>query len=83
MNVITIEQLSKTYADGKKALDSITLSLEQGEIFGFLGPNGAGKTTTVKLLNGMISPTSGSCTVFSLSPSQEPEKIHKSEAKRS
>ena len=61
MNVITIEQLSKTYADGKKALDSITLSLEQGEIFGFLGPNGAGKTTTVKLLNGMISPTSGSC----------------------
>lgn len=41
MNVITIEQLSKTYADGKKALDSITLSLEQGEIFGFLGPNGA------------------------------------------
>ncbi len=76
MNVITIEQLSKTYADGKKALDSITLSLEQGEIFGFLGPNGAGKTTTVKLLNGMISPTSGSCTVFSLSPSQEPEKIH-------
>ena len=76
MNVITIEQLSKTYADGKKALDSITLSLEQGEIFGFLGPNGAGKTTTVKLLNGMISPTSGSCTVFGLSPSQEPEKIH-------
>ena len=76
MNVITIEQLSKTYADGKKALDSITLSLEQGEIFGFLGPNGAGKTTTVKLLNGMISPTSGICTVFGLSPSQEPEKIH-------
>lgn len=76
MNVITIEQLSKTYADGKKALDSITLSLEQGEIFGFLGPNGAGKTTTVKLLNGMISPTSGNCTVFGLSPSQEPEKIH-------
>lgn len=74
MNVITIEQLSKTYADGKKALDSITLSLEQGEIFGFLGPNGAGKTTTVKLLNGMISPTSGICTVFGLSPSQEPKK---------
>ncbi|MEY8337491.1 ATP-binding cassette domain-containing protein [Lachnospiraceae bacterium 62-35] len=60
----------------KKAVDSISLQLEQGEVFGFLGPNGAGKTTTIKLLNGMLAPTEGRCTVFGINPTQNPEKVH-------
>lgn len=77
MNAISIEALSKTYDSGKKAVDSLTLSLAPGEIFGFLGPNGAGKTTTVKLLNGMLLPTQGRCHVFGLDPQQAPEKVHR------
>jgi ABC-2 type transport system ATP-binding protein len=48
----------------KVAVEDLTLSVRQGEVFGFLGPNGAGKTTSVKLLLGLIRPTSGVGTVF-------------------
>lgn len=76
MMAAVLNNISKTYSGGKKAVDSVSLSLNPGEVFGFLGPNGAGKTTTVKLLNGMLTPTSGSCTVFGLEPGQTPEKVH-------
>jgi len=76
MNVITAENLTKIYSSGKKALNCINLSVEQGEIFGFLGPNGAGKTTAVKLLNGMLLPTEGSCSIFEINPALSPEKAH-------
>jgi ABC-2 type transport system ATP-binding protein len=62
---IRIEALTKDYAVGfwrrrpYRALDALTLDIEQGEVFGFLGPNGAGKTTTLKLLMQLIFPTSG------------------------
>lgn len=59
MKAVITDNLSKTYTGGKKAVDNISFTLNQGEVFGFLGPNGAGKTTAVKLLNGMISPTGG------------------------
>lgn len=51
MKAISIENLSKVYPGGKKAVDNISISLAPGEVFGFLGPNGAGKTTTVKVMN--------------------------------
>lgn len=76
MNAVIMEDLSKIYPNGKKAVDSVNITLEQGEIFGFLGPNGAGKTTTVKLLNGMLIPTEGSCRIFGINPAQEPEQVH-------
>ncbi|MCL2812005.1 MAG: ABC transporter ATP-binding protein [Clostridia bacterium] len=76
MKAVIAENLSKTYASGKEAVKSIGFSLDQGEVFGFLGPNGSGKTTTVKLLNGMLSPTGGSCRVFDMDPSAKPEQIH-------
>ena len=69
MIAIDIENLSKRYISGfgfKRilALDNLNLKIFQGEIFGFLGPNGAGKTTTLKLIVGLIFPTTGSVRIF-------------------
>jgi ABC-2 type transport system ATP-binding protein len=67
--IIEIQGLTKDYASGfwrkrwKRSLDNLTLEVEEGEVFGFLGPNGAGKTTTLKLLMGLIFPTSGTARV--------------------
>lgn len=46
-----------------KAVDGVSFDIEPGEVIGFLGPNGTGKTTTLKMLSGLLHPTSGSCTV--------------------
>lgn len=74
--ILTAENLSKIYLSGTKAVDSISFSLNRGGIFGFLGPNGAGKTTTVKLLCGMLTPTSGKSQVLGLDPARSPETLH-------
>lgn len=76
MSTVLAENLSKIYTGGNKAVDGISFCLEKGEIFGFLGPNGSGKTTTIKLLCGMLAPSSGSCRVFDIDPAQNPEKLH-------
>ncbi|MFW2488034.1 ABC transporter ATP-binding protein [Clostridium chromiireducens] len=59
MNAISIENLKKSYDGHTDALNNISLVIPKGEIFGFLGPNGSGKTTTVRILNGILSATSG------------------------
>src|SRR6267378_2568559 len=70
MIAIEILGLEKTYKVGfwrkrpKRALQPLHLTVEEGEIFGFLGPNGAGKTTTLKLLMGLVFPTSGSARIL-------------------
>lgn len=56
--VIQIDQLTKQYGEFT-ALDSLSMQVEQGQIMGFIGPNGAGKTTTIKILVGLLKPTSG------------------------
>ena len=67
--IIEIDGLTKDYPSGfwrkrwKRSLDHLNLQIEDGEIFGFLGPNGAGKTTTLKLLMGLIFPTSGTARI--------------------
>ena len=76
MSAVLAEHLSKIYTGGNKAVNRISFRLERGEIFGFLGPNGAGKTTTIKLLCGMLSPSGGSCRVFDIDPTKDPEKLH-------
>lgn len=63
MSVIQTNGLSKSF-NGVDALKDLTLSVPKNSIFGFLGPNGAGKTTTMKLLLGLINPSSGTGTVF-------------------
>ena len=75
MHAIETERLTKDYAVGfwrprpYRALDSLSLQVEAGEVFGFLGPNGAGKTTTLKLLTELIYPTSGRISVLGKPPS--------------
>src|SRR5262245_1320437 len=70
MNAIEITQLSKSYSVGfwrktaKSGLRNLSLDVREGEIFGCLGPNGAGKTTTLKILMGLILPTSGSAKIM-------------------
>lgn len=76
MKAVIANSLSKTYTKGKKAVDAISFTLEQGEVFGFLGPNGAGKTTAVKLLNGMLTPSGGTCRVFDVDPFAKPQQVH-------
>jgi ABC-2 type transport system ATP-binding protein len=63
--VLTIKNLSKDY-DEIRALDGISLTLNRGEILGLVGPNGSGKTTTMKLILGLIHPTSGSIFIHGL-----------------
>jgi ABC-2 type transport system ATP-binding protein len=65
LNIIQTENLSKHFNRGKlRALDSVSLHVGEGCVFGLLGPNGAGKTTLVKLLLGILHPTSGTATLF-------------------
>jgi ABC-2 type transport system ATP-binding protein len=63
--VISTSKLTKSY-NGKPVLKSLDLKVPRQSIFGFLGPNGAGKTTTIKLILGLIRPTSGTCTAFGM-----------------
>src|SRR5271155_3672209 len=60
--MIEVENLTKKFGE-MTAVDSLTLSVAEGEIFGFLGPNGAGKTTTVRMLTCLISKTSGDASI--------------------
>ncbi|HTG68954.1 MAG TPA: ABC transporter ATP-binding protein [Candidatus Udaeobacter sp.] len=62
-HAIATTQLSKDYGDGRGCRD-VTLTIREGEAFGFLGPNGAGKSTIVKMLTGLIKPTSGKAQIF-------------------
>jgi ABC-2 type transport system ATP-binding protein len=61
--VISIQQLSKTYASGQPALRNINLDIRKGEIFALLGPNGAGKTTLISIVCGIVNPGSGTVRV--------------------
>lgn len=68
--VIQTHRLSRRFGE-ILALDGLELEVAAGEVFGFLGHNGAGKTTTVRLLNGVLEPTSGQAVVLGLSPARD------------
>ncbi len=74
---VTIDKLSKDFGRFR-AVDEISLTVQKGEIFGFLGANGAGKTTAIRMLCGLLLPTSGLGTVNGFDIFKESEKIKKS-----
>jgi ABC-2 type transport system ATP-binding protein len=65
--VLETRELTKRYGD-VLAVDHLTMRVEPGEVYGFLGPNGAGKTTTMRMLLGLVAPTSGTAVVLGASP---------------
>jgi len=70
--MIRTQNLTKCFG-ALKAVDDLTLQIAPGELFAFLGPNAAGKTTTIKLLAGLLRPTSGSCSIGGHDLQREPE----------
>jgi ABC-type multidrug transport system ATPase subunit len=66
--VIETRALTKRYGEAIVAVDDLDLRVRRGEVYGFLGPNGAGKTTTLRMLLGLIGPTSGAATVLGAPP---------------
>jgi len=70
---IRTENLAKTYGKTFKALDGVSLQIKKGEVVGYVGPNGAGKTTTIKILTGLIRPTSGRAYVNGVDVAAKPK----------
>ncbi len=66
--IVETHSLTKRYGSGVLAVDSVDMSVRRGEVYGFLGPNGAGKTTTLRMLLGLVRPTSGTASVAGHSP---------------
>lgn len=71
---VTVDHLTRKFGDFT-AVDNISLEVKTGEVFGFLGANGAGKTTAIRMLCGLLLPTSGTGTVAGLDINKQPEKI--------
>jgi ABC-2 type transport system ATP-binding protein len=73
--VIRLSKLSKSYGS-HRALTEIDFEIEQGEVFGYLGPNGAGKTTTIRIVLGLLRPSSGCAEVFGMDAWRDSVQIH-------
>src|SRR5688572_18867022 len=65
--VVATDRLTKRYGD-RLAVDSVSLTVPRGQVYGFLGPNGAGKTTTLRMLLGLVRPTGGRASVLGAPP---------------
>ena len=76
-NIIEVKNLTKKF-DGFTAVDNISFSVVQGEIFAFLGPNGAGKTTTIKMLTTLLHPTAGEIRLNGYNPAIDKNKVRHS-----
>lgn len=71
--MIDFDHVVKQYGKSNvRAVDDLTLHVGKGQLFGFIGPNGAGKTTTIRLLTGILQPTSGSVTIGGVSMKDDP-----------
>ncbi|MFN0033743.1 MAG: ATP-binding cassette domain-containing protein, partial [Saprospiraceae bacterium] len=73
-NIISTENLTRTFGQFT-AVNAITFDVREGEIFGFLGANGAGKTTALKMLTGLLTPTSGKAMVAGYDVWRQPEQV--------
>jgi len=76
--VIAVDELTKVFGSGPAAVtavDRLSFTVAAGEVYGLLGPNGAGKTTTLRMLLGLLGPTSGDATVSGYSATRSPEEV--------
>jgi ABC-2 type transport system ATP-binding protein len=73
--IVEVNDLSKRFSEEVLAVDKISFSVEEGEIFGFLGPNGAGKSTTIDMLTTLLQPTGGSGKIAGVDISKDPDKV--------
>ena len=73
--MIQLDQLTKVFDDGHVAVDGLSLCVPPGEVYGLLGPNGAGKTTTLRIVLGLLLPTSGTATIDGRSAADDPLHI--------
>ncbi len=71
--MLVIQSLTKSYSPEKKAVDDLSLTIEDGDIYGFIGHNGAGKTTTLKSITGIIPFESGTVTFNGIDLNKQPE----------
>ncbi len=76
-SVIEVHDLSKSFGHGIKAVDGVSFTVFEREIFGFLGPNGAGKTTTMNMLTTQVRPTSGSALVAGYDILKQPNGVRR------
>ena len=74
MSIISTDRLTRTFG-AFTAVDAITFEVHEGEIFGFLGANGAGKTTALKMLTGLLHPSSGAANVAGFDVGKQPEQV--------
>ncbi len=74
MIAVQVEQITKKFGNFT-AVDQISFEVASGQIFGFLGPNGAGKSTTIRMLCGILAPTSGRALVAGFDVAQEPDRV--------
>ena len=75
---IAIDNLQKTYAGGKRALDGVTIDVPRGGIYGLLGPNGAGKSTLINILAGLVTKTGGSASIWGFDIDEHPRNAKRS-----
>ncbi|HSP07570.1 MAG TPA: ATP-binding cassette domain-containing protein, partial [Acidobacteriota bacterium] len=74
--MIELQNVTKYYGN-LRAVDSLNLRVDEGEIFGFIGPNGAGKTTTIKMLATLLVPTGGSIRIAGINPEEDPRAVRR------
>ena len=74
MNAISVSDLTRVFGDFV-AVDHVSFDVRKGEVFGFLGSNGAGKSTTIRMLCGLLKPTSGTALVGGIDVSRDPEGV--------
>tara|TARA_R110002111_G_scaffold55687_1_gene95509 strand:+ start:722 stop:1645 length:924 start_codon:yes stop_codon:yes gene_type:complete len=74
VKALSLQHLTKVFNSGLKALDGISLDVEQGDFFALLGPNGAGKSTTIGIITSLITKTTGNITIFGINLDTHPEQ---------
>lgn len=75
VSALSLENVTKVYPDGSKGIEDISLTIKKGQVFSLLGPNGAGKSTLMRIICGLMRPTSGQISVAGIDPYRKPRAL--------